>query len=56
MKKKLPIIALLFLVFFLVGCDTFIISPSSPALRPDSMLQSAAAATWFHFTRFFMCC
>ncbi|AVQ95620.1 MFS transporter [Ethanoligenens harbinense] len=32
MKKKLPIIALLFLVFFLVGCDTFIISPLIPGI------------------------
>lgn len=32
MKKKVPIIALLFLVFFLVGCDTFIISPLIPGI------------------------
>lgn len=32
MKKKMPVIALLFLVFFLVGCDTFIISPLIPGM------------------------
>ena len=32
MKKRLPIIVLLFFVFFLVGCDTFIISPLIPGI------------------------
>lgn len=35
MKKQLHIISLLFLVFFLIGCDTFIISPLIPSITSN---------------------
>lgn len=35
MHKQVPIIAALFLVFFLIGCDTFIISPLIPSITAD---------------------
>lgn len=35
MKKQLHIILLLFLVFFLIGCDSFIISPLIPSITAN---------------------
>lgn len=41
MKKRIIIIMLLFLVFFLIGCDTFIISPLVPLISSDLNINVA---------------
>lgn len=42
MKKKLPLIGLLFLVFFLIGCDTFIVSPLIPQITRSLNIDSGS--------------
>lgn len=41
MKKK--IIVLLFIVFFLIGCDTFIISPLIPSISESLHIQAGSS-------------
>lgn len=40
MSKKLVIIALLFFVFFLIGCDTYIVSPLIPNITSEFNIAS----------------
>ncbi len=42
MKKKLNLICLLFLAFFLIGCDTFIISPLIPLIVGSLHIDSGS--------------
>lgn len=42
MKKRIIIITLLFLVFFLIGCDTFIISPLIPLISSSLKIKAGS--------------
>lgn len=42
MKKRIIIITLLFLVFFLIGCDTFIISPLMPLISSSLKIKAGS--------------
>ena len=44
MHKQVPIIAALFLVFFLIGCDTFVISPLIPGITADLHIAAGSKA------------
>lgn len=59
MKKYLHIILLLFLIFFLIGCDTFIVSPLIRFMWIGTALGSAIVAIvidkWNFSTASYLC-